>query len=68
MIFHTNGSSVTELKWLRSVVPKHLDVSFEEVAVGFPRAMRDFPGGRLDMACLLNTPTYYEVYQVHRYT
>ncbi|CAL1173466.1 unnamed protein product [Cladocopium goreaui] len=45
VIFHSNSSSPAELRWLSSAVPEHLKISFEEVSVGFPSEMMDYPGG-----------------------
>eukprot|EP00913_Durusdinium_trenchii_P004677 g4342.t1 len=45
VIFHTNGSTQAELAWLKSLAPPHMKVSFEEVALGFPAEILNFPGG-----------------------
>ena len=45
VIFHTNSTTAAELDWMRSAIPSHLQVDFEEVFLGFPASLADFPGG-----------------------
>jgi len=44
-IFHTNGSTASELAFLRSSAPQGLHLLFEQVALGFPSSVREYPGG-----------------------
>ena len=45
VIFHTNSTTSSELSWMRSAVPAHLQVDFEQVSLGFPSSVADHPGG-----------------------
>ncbi|CAE8615373.1 unnamed protein product [Polarella glacialis] len=44
-IFHTNGTTLAELAWMRSASPPGLQLIFEEVSLGFPASMTDVRGG-----------------------